>query len=286
MLKTRKDVMQPEPIYTYRDYRMFLKDRFQQTKATNPVFSYRYFAKRAGYSSPNFLMLVIQGKRNLTEESIDRFSQALKLSARETKFFELLVNYAQAKDAERKQNYYQQLLAFPECARVRQLEKEQYEFLSTWYYPAILELVRLAEFQEDPNWIAGRLNHAVTPKQAREAIELLLKLKLLIRDEPGKLEISDQPITTGEEAQFLAAYSYHEQVIAHARVALTEQTPEEREFGGMTMALSLEQLNKVKGMIRDFRKLVIHYLSKPQGDPTGVYQFNLQLFRLDAKEKG
>ncbi len=52
-------------IFTYTDYRAFLHDAYTHAKATNPAFSYRYFAKKAGFSSPNFLKLVIDGVYNL-----------------------------------------------------------------------------------------------------------------------------------------------------------------------------------------------------------------------------
>ena len=60
------DAMSLKPdVFTYIDFRLFLKDAFEAVKARAPRLSYRTFAKKAGFSSPNFLQMVIQGKRNL-----------------------------------------------------------------------------------------------------------------------------------------------------------------------------------------------------------------------------
>ena len=55
----------PSNIYNFSDYRDFLKDRYRQLKEADPVFSFRHFSKQAGFGSPNYLKLVMDGKRNL-----------------------------------------------------------------------------------------------------------------------------------------------------------------------------------------------------------------------------
>jgi uncharacterized protein (TIGR02147 family) len=57
-------------IYNFSDYRDFLKDRYRQLKEADSLFSFRYFSKEAGFGSPNYLKLVMDGKRNLSTEAI------------------------------------------------------------------------------------------------------------------------------------------------------------------------------------------------------------------------
>lgn len=273
-----------DPIFTYRDYRRFLTDKYADLKRTSSVFSYRYFSKRAGFASPNFLKLVMEGQRNLSAESVHKFAQALKLTAKEERFFELLVHYNQAGDARQRQHYYQQLLDFPEYRRVRRLEREQYEYLSRWYYPVILELVTLPTFREEPHWIAAQLHGKITPGEAREGLALLEVLGLVCRD-GERWVASHAALTTGEEARTLAAYTFHEEMLEQAKAAVTQQAPEAREFAAITMAINDEQLRKLKELVRDFRKLVMNYLGQDTGPPTTVYQFGAQLFALTPVEK-
>ena len=44
-------------VYSYTDYRAFLREHFVASKASKPFWSHRYFARKAGLSSSNFLKL-------------------------------------------------------------------------------------------------------------------------------------------------------------------------------------------------------------------------------------
>ena len=65
-------------------------------------FSFRRFSKRAGYQSPNFLKLVIDGQRNLSDDSIAKFAGAFELGPRETRDFSHLVRFNQARSDQEK----------------------------------------------------------------------------------------------------------------------------------------------------------------------------------------
>ncbi len=69
----------PSNIYNFSDYRDFLKDRYRQLKEADPVFSFRHFSKQAGFGSPNYLKLVMDGKRNLSAEAVFKFAKGLRL---------------------------------------------------------------------------------------------------------------------------------------------------------------------------------------------------------------
>ena len=81
-------------VFDYLDHHKFLKDYFEEKKAHCPFFSYKYFAQKAGFSSPNFLKLVIDGKRNLTKDSVFKFCKAMGLNKKDTaeRFGEKLVH--------------------------------------------------------------------------------------------------------------------------------------------------------------------------------------------------
>lgn len=267
-------------IYMYNDYRQFLKDRYAALKKTQASFSYRYFSKKAGFASPNFLKLVMEGQRNLSAEGAQKFAQALKLGAKESRFFEILVQYNQTSDGAQKQSCYEQMLAFGDYRKAHHLIDAQYAYLTHWYYPAIVELAHLKHFQEDAQWIASALGGRISIREVREAIHVVESIGLLQRNAKGKLVPGHAALTTGPEAISLAAYSYHKQVLDLARSAVDDQSPEQRKFGAITMAVSPAQLAKLKDMIRDFRRTVVNYLSTPDEAADAVYQFGVQLFAL------
>src|SRR3989338_9919808 len=83
-------------IFEYDNYRSFLKDLYALLKQEKSAFSFRFFSRQAGFRSPNFLKLVMEGKRNLSPESIEKFAKGLKLNKNEADFFRRLVLLNQA----------------------------------------------------------------------------------------------------------------------------------------------------------------------------------------------
>lgn len=138
-------------IYEYSDYRQFLGDTYTFLKTHYRYFSFRYFSKRAGYSSPNFLKLVIEGKRNISTDSIPRFSEALKLDAGETEFFAQLVQFNQARNSTERSEHAGRMLKFKELQKTYPLKQAEYSYYACWYYIPVRELAALSSFNEDPN---------------------------------------------------------------------------------------------------------------------------------------
>ena len=53
-------------LFAYSDYRLLLKDMYQERKRREPKFSYRYIALHAGFKSAGFFSQIIQGKSNIS----------------------------------------------------------------------------------------------------------------------------------------------------------------------------------------------------------------------------
>src|SRR5262245_51414124 len=102
--------METKPhIFDYLDYRLYLKALLGFKKAENLSFSYRAFSRLAVLKSSNFLKLVIDGKRNLTLQTIHRFAKAFGMSKADADFFENLVLFNQAQSVEEKNRFYERI---------------------------------------------------------------------------------------------------------------------------------------------------------------------------------
>lgn len=266
-------------VFTYLDHRKFLSDVFEELKGTRPNFSHRAFAKAAGFASSNYVMLVMQGKRNLSGEGIQKIAKALKLKKAEAEFFENLVRFNQAASDTEKNFYYGRIAGNRRYAAARPLEKGQFEYYSNWYVPAIREMVLLEDFQEDPAWIAARLKPAITPREAEGALKLLTGLGLLVRDDAGRLVQKDPHIASGDEVASLAMTNFQREMIARAAASIDATPADLREVGSLTFAASKERLAEAKRMIREFRSRLAGFLAEGPG-ADAVYQFNFQLFDL------
>lgn len=265
-------------IFEYLDYRQFLSD-FYEAKRAEGKMSLRSFSQKAGISAKCYLNQVIRGARNLTPDTIHRFARGLGLRKDEAEFFENLVLMNQATDHEEKDRYYQRLSSVERYLEIKRLERDQYAFFSKWYYAAIQEMTLLPDFQNNPAWIARRLRPRITPDQAREAVELLLRLGLLVQDGKGKLCQAAPHLRSGSEVAALSMCNFHLQMLKRGAEYLARSRPEGREFSSITLAIGPAQFEAAKRELRKFRRK-LHAISAGCKDPTAVYQFTMAAFPL------
>ena len=273
-------------IFEYSDYRQYLSDVYTYFKKTRPSFSYRYFSKKAGFSAPNFLKLVTEGKRSLTLKCIPKFAKALGINKQEAEFFRSLALFNQAKNSDEKTQYYQEMIKCRRFREINQLSKEVFRYYSNWYNIAIREMVNLPQFKEDPEWIASHVFPSIKPKQAQQALGLLLKLGMLKKDKKKKLVQSDPIVTTGPEVRSVAVANFHRSMLKLADKVLDDVPSLQRDISAVTIGVAKGQLPQIKNMIGQFRKELITTLRSSGGKPDEIYQLNIQLFPIVRKEQG
>lgn len=269
-------------IFDYTNHREFLKAYYDHTKSQVKNFSYRYFGMKAGFTSPNFLQRIINGERNLTKDFVPKFAEAMGLSKKEQQYFDALVSFNQAKTPESKRYYLELLHNLKKGSISSTISDDQYEYVSRWYYPVIREMVVLPGFSEEPKWIRARLGNKLTCKEITEAIETLLRLELLKRDERGQLVQSESHISTAAEVASTGAYVFHQQILSIAKETLKTIEAENREFSGVTMTISKKQFKEIQAKIREFENNIVQYLADNPDVPETVFQMNLMLFPFTA----
>lgn len=270
-------------LFEYLDYRKFLKDTFEEKKSAGHGFSHRVFQRIAEFKSTNYLMLVMQGKRNLSSNGIHKVAKALKLKKTETEFFENLVRFNQAASDQEKNFYYSKVSENRRYLAARPLEKGQFDYYSKWYVPVIRELTLVKNFKEDPAWIASMLRPSITPKQAAGALKLLMEMGLIVRDAKGKFVQKDPHVASGDEIKSLALTNFQREMIELAARSIDKTRPAMREVGSLTFAVSKCKLAEAKKMIREFRSRLAGFLAEEKS-ADAVYQFNFQLFNLSEHD--
>jgi uncharacterized protein (TIGR02147 family) len=271
-------------IFQYSDYRAFLRDHFAFMKATNASYSFRTFSRLAGFSSPNFLQLVYDGKRNLSNESVERVASAFRLTKSETSFLNSLVRFNQADTNEEKNEQFERMLQHRQYRKIRMIVPDQFEYYSKPYHIALRELVDTADFREDPEWISERLRHQVSEKEIREGIELLLKLGFLKRVN-GKLALSESSMSTSPEVSSLAVMNYHKEMLRMADEALEAVAPSDRDMSSVTVAINAQQMKELKRRVTEFRNSLLSWLDSSNEKKGEVLQVNFQVFPLTRRKK-
>ncbi len=271
-------------IFTYVEYRAFLKDAFAAMQAKDQNLSYRAFAKSARFTSPNFLQKVIQGQRKLNTTQVHVVANAFQLRPSEVEFFQALVGFDQARSPDEKKFFHQKLLGNKRATAIKALEKNQYEYFRHWYAPVVRELSVHPEFDGSPKWIADRIYPRITVAEVESTQQLLLSLGLIVRHaETGCLSLADSVVASDSEASHLALREYHQSAIRLAGESIKAFPPEERDIRAVTLGVSRQTYADLKIRLEAFWNEIMESASDQKIEQ--VCQVNLQLFPLTRENK-
>jgi uncharacterized protein (TIGR02147 family) len=270
------------PVFSYIDYRLFLREYYEEQKKTSRFFSYRYFAQKASINSPNFLKQVIESKRNLTNLTIDKFSTALKFNEKEARFFRNLVFFNQAKSVQEKQEHYAVMLSMMHTVKEQRLTALQHEYYNYWFVPVIRELVNLYEFKGDYKKLAAAVMPPISVREARFAVKLLKRLGMIEQLPDGTFRQIDSAIISDSTVARMAVRSFNREMLRKAEIALDNTPVEERQIYGVTVGISKECYNVLAAEMAAFRDRVVAIVNRDSNSDR-VYQMHLQLFPLSRR---
>jgi uncharacterized protein (TIGR02147 family) len=252
-----KELKEAVSIFNYFDYRDYLGDSYEQLKKRRYGFSYRAFSHEAGILSHNFLPRIIRRERNLSEEFIPALVRYFKLSIKESRYFQALISFNNAKKPSVKERYLKQLLTLRLVSEECRLEDKKLRFFEKWYYPVIRELVAICDFREDYNLLARHCVPRITSLQAKSAVAFLLKNGFIRKGEGGRYSVTDAIIATEPEVDSAIIPKYHRITIQQCAAAVDTVKKTDRNFSSSTLRVSTEVYEEIKKEIYHFRKRLL-----------------------------
>jgi uncharacterized protein (TIGR02147 family) len=263
-------------IFKYFDYMEYLNDFYSDMKSQVYGFSHRSFLKKAGISSPNYLVRILKGQRKLSPKFITNFSRAINHSEKEAEYFRLLVVFKNEKSPEEKEKYLRGMLTARYSREELRVNDQKLKFFKKWYYPVIRELVTIVDFNGDFNLLASRVVPRITTVQARNAVHFLEKTGFIKRVSHGRYRQTDSVITTGPEVHSTIMADYHKKTILQSARAIDDIQSEERDISSLTLSVSRETYREIKKEIQDFRKRLLS-LARNDNNPELVCFAGFQL---------
>jgi len=270
-------------LYSYIDYRKFLKDYYEEQKARDPKFSHRYFTMKVGFSSSGYFSDVLAGKKNLSGAFMLKFAKALKLGKEEEEYFLNLVQFNQAKTLEEKNRYYEKMMTTGKV-KVDIVDRDKHEYFSSWQYAAVREALHYLSFIDDYKTLGKSLNPPIATKDAKKAIDILASLGLIARNEAGAWRPTSGNLKMGGTFDALGLSNYHKSTLELAVRALDAFPPGQRGFSTLTLPLTADKIRKAKLAIKNLR-MYLMALSENGTKADRVYQFNFQMFPVTRIEK-
>jgi uncharacterized protein (TIGR02147 family) len=239
----------------------FLMAEYIRRKNDNSRYSERAFAQALGLS-PGFLKLLFQGKKQLSFDRAKEITLRLQWTeAQRAKF----LNSIQTDSAKKAKILKGKFL----------LSELDFFEISDWFHFAIVELIKSKNGQSSLDEICQRLK--ISKTEATFALKHLKRLNMVEEVAKSTFQVPESyevPSTTSAGIR-----KYHKQMLEKAKEAVEEQTVQERDLRGLTLAFDKSRVQEAK---EDIQKFVAQFEKKyGKGPRDSVYQLSLALFRLD-----
>lgn len=274
-------------IFEYLDYREFLQDYYRIRKEANSSFSLRAFSDKIGFKAKDFISRVMQGEKNLSEQSIQKVASGLRLGKRESEFFAALVLFNQAETAEERNSHYAKMQEILKIVRFSEsqhlMAHYQYQVYSDWRHLVVRSLIGMFGFSGDFKELGNRVHPKISPEQAKESVKLLESCGLISKKEDGSYELSQSAITTGNRTSKTALRGFHQKCLKLGADSIDRDQPSERNISGLTLGISKDGYERIVERINAFRK-EIAFLAEEDQEADSAYQLEICFFKVGGKK--
>ncbi len=278
----------------YMDYRLFLAEFYHfkkmQTRLSVRAYSYAIFSAAADIKSPNYLKMIIEGKRNLSPDMVAKFAKACGLNKSQGEEFRLLVFFNQSEDPADRNYALKQLSEYRMEQKIKhgELDRKVLEKVPNWIGWIIYALADQAGVTFQISQLKEILRNKASESEIVAALDGLLKSGELSKDPTTGVITKGKPTEAPEEIPSALVRKLQMQLMYLGLESLYQDQPNEREFGSLTLSLTEKEFEELKFKLRQMRKSLNKDNSIARLGEKGqrVYQLNLQLFPVsDASKK-
>lgn len=278
---------------SYTDYRLFLQDFFDyrrdQTKNNRRPYSYAMFSAAADIRSPNYLKLVIEGKRNLSDAMARKFAKAMGLTKNETDEFVALVRFTQTENPLERNQKLKTLsdLRVSQKLKRGEINQDTWEKVPSWVAWVLHALTDQKNVSANFESLYSQLRRKAKPEVVKRCLDKLMESGELSVTEDGRLEKGRLLMSGSENVPVDLVRKIQSELIYLGLESLAQDPPQDREFGAMTVALTEEEFEQLKFELRQFRKRWTKdiMVKRQQSKGDRVFQLNIQLFPVSEGEE-
>lgn len=224
----------------------------------------------------SFLRDVIEGRRNISEDSVKKFQTAIGLVDEASEYFQELVRYNREVDTEKKAQCFRRLLLLQARREFAPVKQAQAQYYSDWVHVVVREAARLERFGGDPSKIGSAMRPALPKEQVQESIDLLLELGMLEKSKEGPLKQATPRLVPGSLDPAIIR-STKRQMLLHALDRLDAGPVADTVISSTTLAVSEHRAKKVAEQLRQFGLDLLADTATDDGPVDQVVQVNVQL---------
>lgn len=266
-----------KPVTEYRDYRSCMQDFYDERKRTCS-FTWREFARLAGFTSPTYLKLVCEGKSSLSELGIERVASAMNLGGFEYAYFRSLVHYNQAKDDETKKNAFASMKDIAKANKIRVVDADAFTYFESWKNPVLRELVAMMP-GATPKAVAEMCWQPITADEVRKSLNFMVSVGILQRKSKNVYVQAEKALVGNSDVMPLVLRSMHREMAGFAQKAIDEFDVNDRDVSGVTMGIDRDTYEQIVRELESCRRKIVA-IANTCKEPNQVYRLNLQMFPL------
>lgn len=266
-----------KPITEYQDYRKYMQDFYDERKRIS-AFTWREFARLAGFVSPTYLKLVCEGKSRLKNDGVERTALAMRLVDYEVDYFRVLVRYAHAKTDYERKKAYDEMQCIAREHKVKVVDGDAFAYFETWKNPVVRELAPVMKGAK-PGEIAELCCQEISALDVRKSLSFMTKVGLLKKDRGGSYSQTDKALMGNSEVMPVAIRSMHRDMANFAVAAIDDFAISDRNVSGVTMGVDRSTYEQIVQELESCRRRIVNIANSTK-NVKQVYRLNLQLFPL------
>ena len=269
-------------VFEYTGYRQYIADFYAERKVKS-AFTWREFARMAGFSSSVHLKYVSEGRFNLGEDAVERVAKAMGLSGNRLEYFRAMVEFDHAVTDNIKKEIFDRMLSIAKQSNAKVIEGDAFRYFDSWKNPVLRELAPAMPGAK-PLALAKACRPKVTAAEVSESLNFLVKANLLLKDANGNYVQTDKFVTTGPmEAAPVAIRGLHRQMGEIALDTIEGVPQNERHFSGVTLGITRNAYDKIVAELDACRRKIIE-IATAEDETDEVYRLNLQFFPMTNKQ--
>jgi uncharacterized protein (TIGR02147 family) len=265
------------PVITnYEDPVEYIAAVLRYRKQTEKNFSVLSATARLRRVSPALVSLVLKGKRTLTLDRCDEFSQLMNLGAAERAYFKNWI--ASRHDVPGS------AAPLNTAASKSQRKEVSHILLSDWLNVFVKDFFQIPEIQKNPERLFELLGHVATRARIEKSIRFLRREGYLRSTLDGRLEPETNLAVADTKVPSAKVRQFHKAALELARRNIELFPPGERLANTLIIPLNKKKYDEFLLLIEEFAEKLKDFAAA-NTDGENLYQFVLNLSPVGGHKK-
>lgn len=254
-----------------------LKLHFEKSKAANPAFSLRSFARYLDLPHGS-LSQFLSNKRNFSSLTMRSVVEKLTQNPEERKDLLEAINRKELESLQAEADR-----TSTSVYDSHTLSPDEFNSIDEWYVYAVRTVLSLGNAKSEVPWIADQLG--ISESEVERALRTLFKLGLIKLNADGKIARTKKHIKTPDSLKTKSEITpilrkLHDQHIKHTIHSLHNHDPSVRDITWMNVPTNPAKLDQAREIIRKCQDDIVALLE--DGDTSVCYRFTVQLCPIKA----